>query len=97
MLDEHVLYVVSKTRKTHVILNISSLDKLIINQEFRNEKFDLQCSMIVQLFLCEFDLVRLPNSIKLSPIHIINPVVKPNYLVILPTDAAPNFSSDSRV
>ena len=91
-----------KKRKTHVILNISSLDKRIVeffqkNQEFRNEKFDLQCSMIVQLFLCEFDLVRQPNSIKLSPIHIINPVVKPNYLVILPTDAAPNFSLDSRV
>ena len=47
--------------KNLLIFNTTELYK---NQKFENRTFD---SVRLYIFLCEFDLVRLPNSIELKP------------------------------
>ena len=57
-------YTLGYTEVTRAYKNLLIFDntELYKNQEFENRTFD--CTYI---FLCEFDLVRLPNSIELNP------------------------------
>ena len=66
-------YVVSKTRKTRYtkVIRASKNWLLLFNASLRFTRVHKSkvpgFTSIVQLFLCEFDLVRLPNSIEINP------------------------------
>ena len=52
------------------------------------------CQVIALRWICSEEGLTLEMSFQMSlqwPIHIKNPAEKANYLVILPTDAAPQF------